>query len=80
MMRISDNMIIHKLEGESYGRNRHHSSSVRGHLKPLNYHTCSAHLMWTGLLGDVGARVGEGDNACNLCHIQSPNGENQGEK
>ena len=80
MMRISDNMIIHLLEGESYGRNRHYSSSVRGHLKPLNYHTCSAHLMWTGLLGDVGARVGEGDNTCNLCHIQSPNGENQGEK
>jgi len=73
-------MIIHLLEGESYGRNRNHSSSVRGHLKPLNYHTCSAHLMWTGLLGDVGARVGEGDNTCNLCHIQSPNGENQGEK
>ena len=79
-MKRSDNMVIPTLRGYNRGINPNHSFSVRGHLRPLNYYTCSAHLMWTGLLGDVGARVGESDNACNLCHIQSPNSETQGEE
>ena len=73
-------MVIPTLDRNYHGRNRNHPSSIGGHLRPLNYHTCSAHLLWSGLLGNVGTGLGEGDNSCNLCHIQLSNGENQGEE
>jgi hypothetical protein len=73
-------MVIPLLDRENHGSNRNHSSSVRGHLRPLNYHSCSAHLFWSGLLGNVGAKVGESDNSCNLCNIQLSAGEDKGEK
>jgi len=73
-------MVIPLLERENHGSNRNYSSGVRGHLRPLNYHSCSAHIFWTGLLGNVGTKVGEGDNSCNLCNIQLSAGEDKGEK
>ena len=80
MTRIHDNMVIPLLDRENHGSNRNHSSSVRGHLRPLNYHTCSAHILWSGLLGNVGTNVGESDNSCNLCNIQLSVSEDKGEK
>jgi len=80
MTRRHDNMVIPLLERENHGSNRNYSSGVRGHLRPLNYHSCSAHIFWTGLLGNVGTKVGEGDNSCNLCNIQLSAGEDKGEK
>ena len=79
MTRRHDNMVIPLLDRETHGSNRNHSSSVRGHLRPLNHHSCSAHLLWSGLLGNVGAKVGESDNSCNLCNIQLSAGEDKGE-
>lgn len=73
-------MVIPLLEKENHGTNRNHSSSVKSHLRPLNHHSCPAHLFWSGLLGDVGTQVGEGDNSCNLCNIQLSAGEDKGEK
>lgn len=73
-------MVIPLLKGENHGSNRNHSSGVGSHLRPLNHHTCSAHLLWVGLLGNVGAKMGEGDNSCNLCNIQLSAGEDKGEK
>lgn len=73
-------MVIPLLEKENHGTNRNHSSSVKGHFRPLNHHSCPAHLFWSGLLGDVGTQVGEGDNSCNLCNIQLSAGEDKGEK
>lgn len=80
MTRIHDNMVIPLLDRESHGSNRNHSSSVRSHHRPFNYHTCSAHILWSGLLGNVGAKVGESDNSCNLCNIQLSASEDKGEK
>ena len=80
MTRRHDNMVIPLLERENHGSNRNYSSGVRGHLRPLNYHSCSAHIFWSGLLGNVGTKVGEGDNSCNLCNIQLSAGEDKGEK
>jgi len=80
MMRISDNMVIPTLDRNYHGRNRNHPSSIGGHLRPLNYHTCSAHILWSGLLDNVGNGMGEGDNSCNLCHIQLSDSANQGEE
>ncbi len=80
MTRRHDNMVIPLLERENHGSNRNYSSGVRGHLRPLNYHSCSAHIFWPGLLGNVGTKVGEGDNSCNLCNIQLSAGEDKGEK
>ena len=80
MTRIHDNMVIPLLDRKIYGSNRNHSSSVGSHNRPLNYHSCSAHIMWSSLLGNVGARLGEGDNSCNLCNIQLSAGEDKGEK
>ena len=72
-------MVIPTLRRE-HGSNGNHSSGIVSHHRPPYHYSCAAHLLWVGLLGDVGARVGEGDNSCNLCHIQLSNGENQGEK
>ena len=80
MTRIHDNMVIPLLDRESHGSNRNHSSSVGSHHRPFNYHTCSAHILWSGLLGNVGAKVGESDNSCNLCNIQLSASEDKGEK
>ena len=80
MTRRHDNMVIPLLERENHGSNRNYSSGVRGHHRPLNYHSCSAHIFWSGLLGNVGTKVGEGDNSCNLCNIQLSAGEDKGEK
>ena len=80
MTRRHDNMVIPLLDRENHGSNRNYSSGVRGHLRPLNYHSCSAHIFWSGLLGNVGTKVGEGDNSCNLCNIQLSAGEDKGEK
>ena len=80
MTRIHDNMVIPLLDRENHGSNRNHSSSVGGHHRPLNYHSCSAHLLWYGLLGNVGTQVGESDNSCNLCNIQLSASEDKGEK
>ena len=80
MTRIHDNMVIPLLNRGLYGRNRNHSFGVGGHLRPPHHHPCSAHIFWIGLLDNVGDGLGEGDNTCNLCHIQLSNGENEGEK
>lgn len=73
-------MVIPTLNRSLHGRNLNYPSSVGGHLRPLNHHSCSAHLLWSGLLDNVGVGLGEGDNTCNLCHIQLSAGEDKGEK
>lgn len=79
MTRIHDNMVIPTLDRKHHGSNRNHSSGTGGHFRPPYHYSCSAHLLWSGLLGYVGDGLGESDNSCNLCHIQLSNGENQGE-
>ena len=71
-------MVIPTLRRE-HGSHSHHPSGLVRHHRPSYHHSCPAHILWSGLLGHVGTGVGEGDNTCNLCHIQLSNGENQGE-
>lgn len=73
-------MVIPTLNRNHHGRNSHHPSGPGGHLRPLNHHPCTAHVLWAGLLDDVGHGLGEGDNSCNLCHIQLSDRQNQGEE
>ena len=73
-------MVIPTLKRNNHGCNRNHSLGTGGHLRPLNHHSCPAHLLWSGLLDNVGTELGEGDNSCNLCHIQLSDSANKGEE
>lgn len=72
-------MVIPTLRREN-GSNRNHSLGTTGAVRTPYHYSCSAHLLWTGLLGHVGDGLGEGDNTCNLCNIQLSAGNGKGEK
>jgi hypothetical protein len=78
-MKRSDNMVIPTLGG-NYGSSSNHSPSVRGHLRPLDYHHSSADFVWPDVLHAVGGRMGEGDNTSNLCDIRLSYGRHKGEE
>ena len=67
MMGIHDNMITSLSKGVLHGCNRNHSPSVRGHLRPLDYHHSLANFMWPDVLHPVGGKLGEGGDTSNLC-------------
>jgi len=78
-MKRSDNMVIPTLRGYNHGSSSNHSSSVRGHLRPLNYHTGLVDFMWPDMLHLVGRRLGACDNTSNLCNFRLSYGKHQGE-
>jgi hypothetical protein len=79
-MKRSDNMVISTLRGYNRGINPNHSSSVRGHLRPLNYHSSSAEFMWPDMLHIVGGRVGASGDTSNLCDFRLSYGRHKGEE
>jgi hypothetical protein len=70
MMKRSDNMVIPTLRGYNYGSSSNHSYSVRGHLRPLNYHSGLVDIMRPDLLHTVGGGMGASDNTSNLCNFR----------
>ena len=72
-------MVIPTLRREN-GSNRYYPTGTASAIRTPHHYSCSAHLLWTGLLGHVGDGLGEGDNTCNLCHIQLSGGDHQGEE
>ena len=78
-MKRSDNMVISKLGG-NYGSNSNHSYSVRGHLRPLNYHCGSAEFVRPNVLHAVGGGLGASGNTSNLCNFRLSYGNREGEK
>ena len=79
-MKRSDNMVIPTLRGYNRGSSSNHSYSVRGHLRPLNYHSGLVDIMWPDLLHTVGRWMGESVNTSNLCSFRLSYGKHQGEK
>jgi len=63
-------MVIPTLRGYNRGINPNHSPSVRGHLRPLNYHSGLVNIMRPDLLHIVGGGVGASNNAGNLCNFR----------
>jgi len=73
-------MVIPTLRGYNRGINPNHSSGVRGHLRPLNYHSGSAEFVWPDMLHTVGRGVGASGNTSNLCDFRLSYGRHKGEK
>ena len=78
-MKRSDNMVIPTLRGYNRGINPNHSSGVRGHLRPLDYHHSSAEFVWPDMLHTVGRGLGASGNTSNLCSFRVSYGQYQGE-
>ena len=45
------------------------SVGVRGHLRPAHHDLGSIHVVWPGVLDDVGAGLGAGDNTRNFRYL-----------
>ena len=72
-------MVIPTLRGYNRGISTNHSPSVRGHLRPLDYHHSSAEFVWPDMLHIMGGGMGEGINTSNLRGFRVSYRQYQGE-
>jgi len=73
-------MNIFYKEGDIYGCSSLGTSSVRGHHRPAHHDFGTFNVVRTGLLDDVGSRVGQGSNPPDICGVQLFGDSKQGEK
>jgi hypothetical protein len=73
-------MVIPTLRGYNRGISTNHSPSVRGHLRPLDYHHSSIEFVWPDMLHIVGRRLGASGDTSNLCSFRLSYGKHKGEE